>query len=245
METARLPLEGSGSAIGAITIPKAGGDLDRFLLQANPMTSPTTITSAITACIITLSLAAGHAAIVNNGDFETGDFTGWTAQGNVAVTSDADFRDFAGANGSFPTGRFAAQFGNGDSPATGVISQQFATIAGQEYRIALEYGRLGFGSGPQSIQLSLTNASDNALLFQTTITDGTGDVNLATLLDSRTYQFFASGPATELTFRDVSVTTHSTDGVLDNVIVTIVPEPGSFALLALGAGLTCCRRRRS
>jgi len=203
-----------------------------------------TATSAIAACITTIGLGVAHAAPVTNGDFETGDFTGWSISGSAAVTSDADFRAFAGATGSFPTGFFAAQFGNGDSPATGVISQQFATIAAQAYQIELDYGRLGFGAGPQSLQLSLTNVSDGTVLFQTTITDGTGDSNLASLLDRYTYQFFASGPATKLTFRDVSATTMSTDGVLDNVRVTVVPEPTALALIAWGAGLACWRHRR-
>src|SRR5262249_13927638 len=84
-------------------------------------------------CALTLIALPLQAGLVTNGDFETGDFTGWTQSGNTTFTgvtgapcpglpSTADCTPF--------TGSVAAFFG----PSTpGTITQNIPTIAGVLY----------------------------------------------------------------------------------------------------------------
>lgn len=188
-----------------------------------------------------------HAESIVNGNFETGTFTGWTNSGAVVVASDSAFRTFAGAVGSFPTGTYVAEFGGGDVPASGVLSQVFGTTAGQQYLLTFDYGRFqspGCCAGAQIIKATAVNVSNDSLLNSITITDATGNNNLATIFAPHSMLFLASGPSTRLAFIDLSVFTVSTDGLLDNVSVTAVPEPATYLLFIVGLASVAYPRRR-
>jgi hypothetical protein len=64
-----------------------------------------------------------HANLVTNGDFETGDFTGWTRSGNTGNT----FVSSDGGNGPSASGMFSAELGPVGS--TGFLTQSLATTA--------------------------------------------------------------------------------------------------------------------
>jgi hypothetical protein len=68
---------------------------------------------------------AANPSALTNGGFEAGDFTGWTATGNQAVVPDD------GVLTTPSEGIRAVQFNGGDLPADAVLSQTFATTAGQ------------------------------------------------------------------------------------------------------------------
>ena len=71
--------------------------------------------------------------IVNNGSFETGDFTGWTQTGNTG---------FAGVtSGGAPNGTFFAFFG--PIGADGGILQTLSTVAGNKYVISFSFSTDG------------------------------------------------------------------------------------------------------
>ena len=195
------------------------------------------------SCMTLLSTSA-HANLIVNGDFETGTLFPSTSSGAVGIASAAAYVAGAGATGSFPTGQFVAAFGGGDQPATGVITQDFATVAGGQYVLTFDYGNFGArGTGSQAIEVSLSNISANSTFnLHLIFVDPSGTSALGSVLSHNTLSFtvptfIASGSLTTLSFRDVSQFTNSTDGFLDNVslvgpeLANAVPEPDSLLLL--------------
>jgi hypothetical protein len=91
-----------------------------------------------------LSIApAARAQIVTNGDFETGDFTGWTQFGDTG---------FTGVDGALPhSGSFAAFFGPLD---VGGIQQNLAANAGDRLIVSF-WLATDFGDTPNSCQVTL------------------------------------------------------------------------------------------
>ena len=171
-------------------------------------------TSLIVLAALALFTRPAAANLVTNGSFETGDFTGWSAFGNLGFTGvTGDF------NGVLPTdGSYQASFGPVGS--VGGITQTIATTPGATYAFSFDLANLGglpsfvdasFGG---TTVLSLTNPSDfsyTAYLFSVV----------------------ASGNATAVTFRFRQDPSYF---LLDDVTLeqTGVPEPGSLFLLGLG-----------
>jgi hypothetical protein len=197
------------------------------------------VSLGIASCLISTQANAG---LIVNGDFETGDFTGWSATGRADVLSDAQYRSI-GATGFFPVGIFTVSFNAGDLPASGVVTQDFATTAGQTYTLDFDFGKLQTDpdgdSTVQSLRVSLMNIADSASLFATIVSDASGTRDLGSIFDHYAFSFAATGATTRLAFADVTAgAAIATDGFLDNVKVTplsSVPEPSGLALVGTAA----------
>jgi hypothetical protein len=173
-----------------------------------------------------LASASAQAGIIQNGDFETGSLSSWTAAGNVTYTS----VPFFGEGTTAADGNYFAVFNAGNATPNGVLSQSFAAIGGTRYLLAYNYG--ANGGAIQSITAAIKDASGNVVASQfSTLPAVSGNLAAFSL------SFVATNTQTlTLSFTDYAANpTNSTDGFLDNVAVTAVPEPSSLALLGMGA----------
>src|SRR5579863_6605334 len=109
----------------------------------------TMLLAMLAAVAWTLGDSSAQANLLTNGDFETGNvlgqvdqgLNGWTATGSVFLVNGFGYQACCGATGTLAelTNK-SASFGAGDKVDNGVLSQQFATSAGQTYTLAFDYG---------------------------------------------------------------------------------------------------------
>jgi hypothetical protein len=112
------------------------------------------------------------------------------------------------------------------------ISQSFATEAGQQYQLTFA-GRKRQADQTESFSVAVGNLSD------VIIDQAANQWNLYN------YKFTADSMMSHLTFTSLDGGSDTTGNLFDAVSVVAVPEPGTFALLALGlAGLVGVRARR-
>jgi hypothetical protein len=158
--------------------------------------------------------------IVNNGSFETGDFTGWTTGGNFGFTSvtTGPFYAFSGAQ----DGNFYAMGGAVGSDAT--ISQTLLDTVGATYTFSFWLN--GIGDAPSDF-----NAAWNGTTLLSLSDPNTGGV-----WTQFSYSVMGTGSDT-ITF---GLRNDPEFVALDNVSVD-TPEPTSLAML--GGGLVALRLR--
>jgi hypothetical protein len=176
--------------------------------------------------VVPFTLLVGQ-PIIQNGGFETGDFTGWTLSGNTEYTeviraSGSSISGSAANSAYIHSGTYAAALGPTGSP--GYLTQDLTTVAGQNYVLSL-WLRNPTGLTPNLFQVQWSGAT---LFYQTNITS-TGWSNL---------QFLVTAPSTvtplQFSFRndqdffgldDISVTP-----LAQVVFKTVVKSAGNFQL---------------
>ncbi len=183
---------------------------------------------------------AAHANLLTNGDFATGDLTGWSSSGTVAAIAQSAYTPYGVIHAT--PGAYDASFGAGNAPDDGVVSQSFATSVGLSYTVFFEYGAV-VADIPQSLEISIVSGAN--MLNSSVTASGAYDFN--TLFAPYSYTFTADAATTTLTFTDTSSDTIGVDGLLGQVSATAAPsnnapEPSSFAVL--GAGLATLGVRR-
>jgi hypothetical protein len=194
------------------------------------------------ATLAALALSGtAHANLLSNGDFATGDLTGWSASGDVLAIPQTDYTACCGTLNDTP-GAYVASFGAGNMPDNGVLSQSFPTTVGLGYVVSFDYGAVDF-SLPQNMNVSIVSGA-NALGASLSAT-GTNDFD--TLFALYSYSFTAEATTTTLTFTDTSSVTDNVDGLVALVSAETaptgeVPEPPSFALLGVGLAGMAVRR---
>jgi hypothetical protein len=164
---------------------------------------------------------ASASNIVVNGDFETGDFTGWTQSGNTGST---------GVDNTAHSGTFGASFGPAGS--LGFLTQTLTTVAGSSYDLNFWLADEGGTQSAASVTF------DGKELLSMTDPGGFG-------YQLFSYSVVASGATTDLQFAfrqdpaffhldDVSVTAAATE----------TPEPATAAVMFLGIGALMIYRKR-
>ncbi|HZS81323.1 MAG TPA: PEP-CTERM sorting domain-containing protein [Stellaceae bacterium] len=167
---------------------------------------------------------AQSAPIVANGDFETGDFTGWTVSpsANILITPVAI------------AGNFSASLGD-VSASPGSLSQTLTTTPGTLYAISF---LLQNQDTAQSNAFTVMFGSD--IVFSETNALSDPSPVAVTVFDT------ALSGSTLLSFID---TNDQSDWLLDDVTVNVaaVPEPSAALLVftAVAGVLAAARRRRA
>ncbi len=185
-------------------------------LPANSQTNVTvsltaaanTLAAAVYSANLTFSNASGVFAVVpftlsigqpllQNGGFETGDFTGWTQSGNTAYTTVVTTSTYVHG------GTHGAEFGPSGNP--GYISQNLPTTPGQTYLLSL-WVRNAAGTTPNLFSAQWDGATVVALTNFTT-TAWTNFQRLVTASTSSTLiQFGLQDDPSYLAIDDITVT---------------------------------------
>jgi choice-of-anchor C domain-containing protein len=165
----------------------------------------------------------------------TGGLTGWTINsGSVDLI------------GNY----WQAQSGNqsldlSGAAANGVISQTFNTLAGQTYGVSFWLA----GNPDDTVKLK-TGTVSVGNLTQNFSFDTTGKSHASMGWIEQSFSFVASGNSSTLTFASHQLNPNGTlsswGPALDNISVTAVPEPETYALLLAGLAMvgTVARRRK-
>ena len=175
------------------------------------------------AALAAVLLAGGASAqLVTNGGFETGDLSGWTA-------NEVSFPIYT-VTSPVASGSYAAQIA-GFSYGPDTLSQTIATTAGQGYRLSFAYWQDDFY--PNGFDVSWNGTS----VFSNT------DINTGNAYALGSVRVVGTGSDTLVftAYNDPAFT------YLDDVALTAVPEPESWALLIAGFGAigVAIRSRRS
>lgn len=206
------------------------------------------MTNVFRAALVGLLMAAAPASATNllvNGNFEDASFGGTSGYYNIG-NSGADNPVPAGWGWTVPVnnvdiianGVYTPFLATGGAynldlvgyNSTGAISQTFATVLGKTYVLSLDFTQNG---GGKTADVMLDSATLTTLA-------GTGS------WQTWTTSFVGTGSPTTLTISEVLG--GSNGGiVLDNISVSAVPEPATWAMLITGFGMVGygLRRRRA
>jgi hypothetical protein len=171
---------------------------------------------------------SAEAGLIANGDFETGNLTGWTKNGNIFP-----FHSF---DGFLPNGGnvFAAL---GDAFSLGTLSQTINDTAGEHYALSLHLG--SDGETPNEFKIEWNGKT---LYDQTNLPDTRSNVSQYDLLSfpvvgtgSDTLTLFERNDRGSLALDDVS---------LDAVPDSAAPEPSTLVMACVALGAFAARRVR-
>lgn len=140
-------------------------------------------------------------------------------------------------------GTHQVSFNTGDLPPGNFISQSFDTTVGQRYAVTFFVGRLGFEREGADISLTASVLSETG----DTLTSLRATPYGLGYSGSESVYFTADSATSTLLFTDTSLETRAVDILLDDIVVTAIPEPSRFELATLaalgGMAMVFARRR--
>lgn len=181
----------------------------------------------LTACLAGSVSQAKAQNLIQNGNFATGNFTGWSTSGIAFAVTASSY----GVNPPNVGDQIAQADGND------TLSQTFATTIGVSYELAFESANSRGPNNQGGVYIQgLINGS-------TIFTDSTDLSNTSWLTSS--YNFTATTTSTTLQL-NLHFFNANGDGLVTDISVTPVatPEPSPLALGALGLGSLMAVRRQ-
>ena len=197
---------------------------------------------AVVALVLAQSVSANAPNLITNGGFEdtafSGDFetysavsgglTGWTIEtGSVDLIN--TYWNPAGGAYSLDLS------GNED----GVISQSFATVVGQRYLVSFAMAGNPDDTNHPNKTMEVGLSLGDYYTFNTT-----GKTHSDMGWAQNSFEFKATGTLSELYFLSANEYNSPYGVALDNITVTAIPEPESFAMFLAGLGLIAAVARR-
>ena len=231
------------------------------------LASPSLLRTSLLAAALSGVLAStASAQLIVNGGFEAqpfnttvtatttpnaGGITGWTVATTSSTTEFQIVNGTSGGGFGFPApvaGSFYLSINGGESSVTGRLYQDFTTTIGATYSVAFSAGLAG-ATGSQQIGLQadvynvVSGSTSGGSLGTTSATTTSGT---AGFFSPSAFSFTATGVTSRLMFADISAGTNGVDVVLDNVSVSAIPEPSTYAAIAGAAmlGLAVWQRRK-
>jgi len=200
------------------------------------------IKNCFLAIVVTLALfsQANATNLILNGSFELGTNPGGSYITLYAGSNDIENWTITTGSIDYIGGYWQASDGSRSIDLSGYyqagemeISQPFTTIVGQQY--LLTFDMAGNPDDNQKIKnLSVTIAEQS----QNFTFDATGKTKANMGWITKSFVFTATDINTSLKFTSMMSSTDAWGPALDNVSVTVIPEPGTFLLLGFGfAGL--------
>lgn len=212
--------------------------------------------------------ASAATNLIINGDFEAApappaggytqlfggnSFPGWTVTGSDILLIDKNYVEGGTLvfNANSPNVAVDLTGAGNTSPLDGIVQNVMTTQAGQIYRLSFYVGNAApiGGNGavytlPSTVNLSINSGAIQS--FTNASTAGTGPGNgINFQLFSTT--FAATGSSTSIAFSNGTAVGDNYAG-LDDVALTAVPEPATWAMMILGflgMGATLRQRRRA
>ncbi len=215
--------------------------------------------SAITivaVCAVASSPAAAN--LIVNGGFEDGVFggggslseqvlpgdgttlPGWTVGPSGPLTWYENGFNLQQIALTAHTGDFALNLNDGSVRFVSV-SQTIATLPFREYEVSYWIGNYSANNGPASIGATIVDGTSNTIIFSET---GTAPATSSSTWVRQSFRFISDGTSNTITFTEGDGLTYIG---LDDVRVTSVPEPATWAMMLAGfagLGLAGCRRSR-
>ena len=190
-----------------------------------------------------LALAGRSSAEIINGDFETGDLTGWDVFINGPTIS-ADVQDFGGNK------KLVIDFSNGGNGDVAIVSQQINIVGTKQVLFSFDYeGAVTspFPTEPDSGGLTTYFLGAGAIDVKAAI-DGTVQPGQTVSFGPATFSAVLP-PGAYIVAVNVGIDIGPVSGqfVIDNFQFTPVPEPSSAVLLSIGGALAslCVLRSQS
>ena len=186
------------------------------------------------AVALVLALAGRASAEIINGDFETGDFTGWDNATNGPSVSVQDF------GGNY---KAVIDFTNSQNGDVAYFQQLFTVDGTKAMLFSFDYQFSAFDISGPGVGVDYAMGANNPGNLSGTVFNGQS-LELGPAKFSAILQPGANG----MNFIIANnVGTASGQMIIDNVQLTPIPEPGSAALLSIGgavAVLTVLRRKQ-
>jgi choice-of-anchor C domain-containing protein len=200
-----------------------------------------------TAAVI-LSATAANAVTFVNGSFENGvaiapgSFVTLSTGDTTSITGWEVLSDGVDYIGTYWQASEGTRSLDLSAESSGGVKQRLTGFeVGKRYQITFDLsGNPDGGDNPKRMLMSATGGVPQTYVY--TLTDNTrADMNWVTL----TYDFVASSTIQDVQFR--SLENNPSGTTLDNVSISLVPEPSAWALLIVGFGMTgaALRSRRA